>query len=144
MGLPEPTFDAFPSFSGPEHDLSGNHNMNFMPEVMNQPEEESAPLSSHGIELPEVGGHVAVSADIDPELAAAAVTADHAVIIHEGQAFLAPIDAINVDAVELACNDHGCALIPDDGNPHNDIHVHAHEEEHEPHVAETNDDWVSF
>ena len=23
--------------------------------------------------------------------------------------------------VELACNDDGCALIPDDGNPYNDV-----------------------
>ena len=35
---------------------------------------------------------------------------------------MAPFDAINADAVELACNEEGCALIPDDGNPYNDIH----------------------
>ena len=29
---------------------------------------------------------------------------------------------INTDATELACNLDGCVLIPDDNNPHNDIH----------------------
>ena len=33
------------------------------------------------------------------------------------------MDSIDEEKVELACNDHGCALIPDDGNPTNDIHV---------------------
>ena len=130
---------AEPTFESPDHDLDGNHNMTFMPEVY--PSAESG-TSTHGINLPEVGGHVAVSPDVDPELAAAAVDADHAVIVHEGLAYIAPIDAINPDAVELCCNDEGCALIPDDGNPDNDIHVHNHTTVE--HVPETNDDWVSF
>ena len=33
------------------------------------------------------------------------------------------MDAIDPFAVELACNDDGCVLIPDDDNPHNDIIV---------------------
>lgn len=80
-----------------------------------------ATTSTHGIELPEVGGKVKVSDKIDPELAAAAYDKDQAVIVHEGNAYLAPMDAIDTDAVELACNDEGCALVPDDGNPDNDL-----------------------
>ena len=41
--------------------------------------------------------------------------------MHEGNAYLAPMDAIDPTSVELACNNDGCALIPDDGNPANDI-----------------------
>jgi len=33
------------------------------------------------------------------------------------------MDAIDPLAVELACNDDGCVLIPDDANPENDIIV---------------------
>ena len=33
------------------------------------------------------------------------------------------MDKIDKDKVELACDESGCALIPDDGNPHNDIDV---------------------
>ena len=33
------------------------------------------------------------------------------------------MDAIDPLAVELACNDDGCVLIPDDDNPQNDIIV---------------------
>ena len=33
------------------------------------------------------------------------------------------MDKIDKDKVELACDDSGCALIPDDGNSHNDILV---------------------
>ena len=44
----------------------------------------------------------------------------------------APFHQIDKDKVELACDKKGCALIPDDGNPHNDIipedyyHIHDH------------------
>lgn len=31
------------------------------------------------------------------------------------------MSSINPEAVELACDDYGCALIKDDGNPHNDV-----------------------
>ena len=89
--------------------------MNFMPEV------KQGAKSSHGIELPKTGGHVKVSEDVDPEIASAAFDSKQAVIVHEGNAYLAPMDAIDPTSVELACNNDGCALIPDDGNPHNDI-----------------------
>ena len=78
--------------------------------------------NSHGINFPAVGGKVEVDPSVHPELAAAAYTKDKAVIVNDGEAFLAPFDAIDTDAVELACNEEGCALIPDDGNPYNDIH----------------------
>ena len=78
--------------------------------------------NSHGLDFPIVGGNVQVDPSVNPELAAAAYTENKAVIMHDGEAYLAPFEAINADAVELACNDNGCALIPDDGNPHNDIH----------------------
>ena len=41
----------------------------------------------------------------------------------DGESIIAPISKIDADKVELACNDFGCALIPDDGNPLNDIRV---------------------
>ena len=81
----------------------------------------SAPKSTHGIDLPLVGGNSYVPYGTDPEIAAAAVNPHEAVIVHGGKAFLAPIDEIDPDKVELACNDDGCALIQDDGNPYNDI-----------------------
>ena len=34
---------------------------------------------------------------------------------------MAPLKDIDVDKVELACNNDGCVLTPDDGNPQNDI-----------------------
>ena len=89
--------------------------MNFMPEV------KQSVKSTHGIELPKTGGHVKVSEDVDPEIASAAFDSKQAVIVHEGNAYLAPMDAIDPTSVELACNNDGCALIPDDGNPANDI-----------------------
>ena len=42
-------------------------------------------------------------------------------IVIEGASFLAPMEAIDPLSVELACNDRGCALIPEDGNPDNNI-----------------------
>jgi hypothetical protein len=69
-----------------------------------------------------VGGNVKVGDHVNAEIAAAAYDQKSAVIVHNGETFLAPIDAIDPNAVELACIDgRGCALIQDDGNPHNDI-----------------------
>lgn len=76
-----------------------------------------------GVELPAVGGqgkHL-VADHVDPEIAAAAYNAKSAVVVHDGEAFLAPVDSIDPDQVELAGTDEGFALIQDDGNPHNDI-----------------------
>ena len=104
----------------------------------------SAPKSTHGIELPVVGGNikdVKVSKDVDPEIAGAAYDDKQAVIVHEGNAYLAPMDAIDPEAVELACNTDGCALIPDDGNPDNDLTPEMAKDIHSP---AHNDEWVSF
>ena len=93
---------------------------------------EHAPehLSTHGMKLNVTGGHAETSPYVDPELAAAAISPHEAVIQIDGESIKAPIDQIDVDKVELACDDTGCVLIPDDGNPHNDIIVppspHAH------------------
>ncbi len=81
----------------------------------------AALASSHGMVLLTVGGHVQVHPSIDPMIAAAAVTQQEAVIQFEGESILAPIDQIDPSTVELACNEEGCCLIPNDGNPHNDI-----------------------
>ena len=70
-----------------------------------------------------MGGNVECPEGTNPELAAAAVSETEAVIQHEGVSFHAPINQINPDAVELACNMDGCALIQDDGNPENDVIV---------------------
>ena len=32
-----------------------------------------------------------------------------------------PKDAVDPDKVELKCDDERCFLVPDDGNPHNDL-----------------------
>lgn len=48
---------------------------------------------------------------------------ESAVIVYNGEAIIAPMEHIDPDKVELACNMDGCALIPDDGDPTNDIHV---------------------
>ena len=81
------------------------------------------PLSSHGIELYKTGGHVKPAYDVHPELAAAAVTPHEAVIQVGKKSIKAPFEHIDTEKVELACDDKGCALIPDDGNPHNDLIV---------------------
>lgn len=81
----------------------------------------SAPQSTHGFALNEVGGNVQVAPCVDAEIAAAAVSPTEAVVQYEGQTIIAPIMNIDTDMVELACNDDGCVLIPDDNNPYNDI-----------------------
>ena len=87
--------------------------------------------------LEKVGGNVKVGKDVNPELAAAAIDPSTVVIQHNGQSFFAPMDQVDLDAVELACNDDGCVLIPDDGNPHNDIILdfglddHDHDHDHD-------------
>ena len=85
--------------------------------------EEPMPLSSHGYALNVVGGNVQVSPDVHPEIAAAAVSQTEAVIQYNGESIIAPISHIDHTMTELACNDDGCALIPDDGNPYNDVVV---------------------
>ncbi len=91
-----------------------------MPMPTHQPT-YAALASSHGIVLNLVGGHVQVHPSIDPMIAAAAVSQTEAVIQFNGESILAPIDQIDPVTVELCCNDDGCCLIPNDGNPHNDI-----------------------
>ena len=78
-------------------------------------------MSSHGIELDYVGGNVAVSNTISDELAAAAVNDDQCILQIGDESIIADFDEVDEDKVELACNDHGCALILDDGNPDNDL-----------------------
>ena len=73
------------------------------------------------------GGNVETYGDVHPELAAAAVSPHEAVIQVDGETIIAPLSSIDPSKVELACDDTGCTLIPDDGNPHNDIHPgHSH------------------
>lgn len=80
-------------------------------------------MSTHGMVLNDAGGHAAVPEGTPAELAAAAVDANTVVIQHNGESYYAPIDQVDPDKVELACHMDGCALIPDDGNPYNDIVV---------------------
>lgn len=79
--------------------------------------------SSHGIDLPVVGGNSYVAPGTEAELAAAAVDPKTVVLNVNGETIFAPIDSVDTDKTELACNDEGCALILDDGNPYNDIPV---------------------
>ena len=85
--------------------------------------EEKETYNSHGLDLTVVGGNTFTPEGTDPELAAAAYDANTAVIYHDGESFLAPMDKINSDAVELACNDDGCVLIQDDDIAENDVKV---------------------
>lgn len=59
--------------------------------------------------------------DIHPELKAAAISPTEAVIAYKGKLITAPMDQIDPDRVELDCLGDDCVLIPDDGNPFNDI-----------------------
>lgn len=46
------------------------------------------------------------------------------------------MDQIDTEKVELACDSTGCTLIPDDGNPHNDIYpdnVHKYHDAQDAH-----------
>lgn len=78
-------------------------------------------MSTHGYELYKTGGNIDLPDHIDPELAAAAVSPHDAVIQIDGKSIVAPMEHIDTTKVELACDETGCALIPDDGNPHNDV-----------------------
>jgi len=81
-------------------------------------------LSTHGFALQETaGGRVNVAPGIAAELAAAAVSPDQVLIQKNGKTIVAPIDKIDPNTVELACDDTGCVLIADDGNSRNDINL---------------------
>lgn len=77
--------------------------------------------SSHGFELNKTTGGLKNLKHVDPEIAKAAINPHEAIIQIDGKTRTIPISEIDVDKVELACNDDGCVLIPDDGNPYNDI-----------------------
>ena len=89
-----------PNFGG--HDTADLHDRNgaYAPEIHHELEFGG----SHNISLPMVGGNTYVDPSINPELAMAAYDENQAVIVHNGEAFLAPISSINPDAVELACD----------------------------------------
>jgi hypothetical protein len=61
-----------------------------------------------------------------PELAHAALDHEHVVVQVDGDSYKVDHEDINPYAVELACDQQGCALIPDDGNPYNDIVVNTY------------------
>lgn len=104
-----------------------NHDVDehdFLPEDPLHDMHDGPMMSTHGYALNVVGGHIDdLHPDVDKELAAAAVSQTEAVLQHNGESFLAPLAHIDPDKVELACNMKGCALIPDDGNPFNDVVV---------------------
>ena len=79
-------------------------------------------LSSHGIDLKKTTQGLDLD-DVHPELAAAAINSEEAIIQVDGKTIVADIDEIDHNKVELACDGDGCVLIPDDGNPYNDIVV---------------------
>ena len=41
----------------------------------------------------------------------------------DGKTLHVPFESIDTDKVEVQCNDEGCALVLDDGNPHNDVYL---------------------
>ena len=81
--------------------------------------------SSHGFKLHVTGeGLKEGQTDVNPMIAAAAVNPHEAVIQVNGDSILAPFHEIDPKKVELACNKDGnCALIPNDGDPSNDLMV---------------------
>lgn len=104
----------------PNFSQYGVNEQTFTPEVFAKPEGQSEP-SLEETDLAQIGGQVRVAPGIHPELAAAAYNHESALIMHEGQAYLAPFDSIDPDMVELVCIDGGCALVPEDSDPSNDI-----------------------
>ena len=102
-----------------DYHFGGGHGGDYID--LHQVEEYDEPQSSHGIKLHKTGGHVEPAGYVEPELGAAAVSPYEAVIQVDGKSIVAPFDKIDSDKVELACDKTGCALIPDDGNPHNDL-----------------------
>lgn len=79
-------------------------------------------VSSHGIDIIQGGGNVYTAPGTNAELAATAVSAHESAIQVNGNTYIVDHDEIDTNKVEVACDvDDGCALIPDDGNPHNDI-----------------------
>ena len=87
------------------------------------PSPNSVGGSTHGIDLVRVGGHISVDPSIDAKLAAAAISPTECVIQVNGEAIVAKFDQVDTSKVELVCNDKGCALIPNDDNPFNDLIV---------------------
>ena len=91
---------------------------------------EEDPTSSHGFKLHVTGdGLKNAPEEVHPEIAAAAVNPHEAVIQIGGDSILAPFEDIDHEKLELACNSEGCALIPDDQNPENDLIINEHPEE---------------
>lgn len=95
---------------------------------------EEDPSSSHGFKLHVTGdGLKNAPEDVHPEIAAAAVNPHEAVIQIGGDSILAPFEDIDHEKLELACNADGCALVPDDGNPENDLIITEHPEDAHAH-----------
>ena len=86
-------------------------------------ETEILPFNSHeGVNLPMVGGHVKLDdPSVDPMLVAAAYDQTNVVFVFGDVAYLVPMSGIDTDMVELACNERGCALIPNDFDESNDV-----------------------
>lgn len=80
---------------------------------------------SHGIDLLETGdaSHAPTDGDIEAKIAMAAVNETDAVIQEDGKISYLPMENIDPEKVELACDGNGFALIPDDGDSTNDIIV---------------------
>ena len=73
----------------------------------------SPDTASH--DLPVVGGNSCVPSGTDPKLAQAAVDPNTVVIHVDGQTVYEDIQNVDANKVELACNDQGCALVPNSG-----------------------------
>ena len=68
-------------------------------------------LSSHGIDLNKTTKGLDLD-DVHPELAAAAINSDEAIIQVNGKTIVADIDEIDHNKVELAYDEDGFVLIP--------------------------------
>lgn len=85
--------------------------------------DQAAPVAAAETEKTGNVSNVPLSDDICPEIALAAVDETNAVIQHDGKTIYAPMSEIDVDKVELSCDGNGCVLVPNDGDPTNDIIV---------------------
>ncbi len=95
----------------------------FTPDVATPVKEK---VNSHGIDLLMTDNNVDFDHYVDPEIAAAAYDKDHSIIQHNDQVFLAPIDQINPDAVELSCD-----MMMNAGSDSQDMHDMMHDMHHD-------------
>ena len=88
------------------------------------------------MELKVHGGNINTHPELDAELAATALSHNTVAVQIDGKTYEAPMSEVNTDMFEVACDADGCALIPDDGNPHNDLIPDKSQVPHPPQLSQ--------